>query len=107
MLSEDVSTMRDQIRNLSEVFETWWPQRPRKPMEIYENEFTACLEASSSHKPPKAAQPAMTAASIMMAALLRFAPRSLPADVIYEVREEDFVKLLRGAAKTTSPVRTG
>jgi hypothetical protein len=84
---------------LSEAIIDWWPRRTIEPELIYEREFRACLEAYAATEPPAPLQPVLTGAYVQMAALLKVAPRSLPAEGYYDLDEKDFSKLLRDAAK--------
>lgn len=81
---------------LARAIEAWWPKKARNPEDIYANEFAACLAVMEEHK---AAAAAMKGAYVQMAALLKVAPRTLPADGYYDLGEEDFIALLREAAK--------
>jgi len=84
---------------LSEALVDWWPRRKIEPEQIYETEFRACLEAYAKTEPSVPLQPVLAGAYVLMAALLKVAPRSLPADGYYDLDEKDFLKLLRDAAK--------
>ena len=81
---------------LARAVEAWWPKKRRDAEDIFKNEFTACLEAAAAHP---AASAAMKGAYVQMAALLKAAPRSLPAGDYYDLSEDDFIVLLRDAAK--------
>lgn len=90
---------RDAFHALSRALLAWWPKREREPKDLYEHEFAACVEAASASG--ASAIPARTGAYVQMAALLALAPRSLPADGFYDLREDAFLELLGQAAKTS------
>lgn len=77
-----------------------WPNGEGDPNSICEKEFAHCLEAVGAHE-TEGMKAAMTGAYVQMAALLMAKPRSLPAGGYYEMDEEDFLKLLRAAAKAS------
>jgi len=83
------------LRALSEALLGWWPKRKRDPEDIYKNEFAACLDVLDEN------EPALQGAYLQLAGLLKAKSRSLPADRYYEMDENDFVKLLRDAAKVS------
>ncbi len=82
---------------LTNALLSWWPKQKASPTELYEAHFPACQavrEAAGDR-----ARLAMDAAYLQMAALLKLDPRSLPADGPYNLREDDFVALVRRLAK--------
>ena len=81
---------------LTNALEAGWPRKKREPEDIYANEFAACFDAVEAHP---AAAPAMKGAYMQMVGLLKVAPRTLPPDEYYQLAEEDFIALLRDAAK--------
>ena len=82
---------------LATALRGWWPRRKRDPEDIYNAEYSACL-ALAEHR---AVAPALAAAKIQMAGLLIAKPRGLPPGDHYDVEVEDFLVLLRDAAKTS------
>lgn len=84
---------------LSQALTAWWPRRQTLPKVIYDKEFRACLDAYTSYEPQAKMQPALNAAYVQMAALLKAAPTSLPRDDYYDMDEENFRALLRDGAK--------
>ena len=75
----------------------WWPKQKASPTELYEGSFPACQAVRDTAG--DRARLAMDAAYLQMAALLRLDPRSLPAEGPYNLREDDFVALVRRLAK--------
>lgn len=75
----------------------WWPKQKASPTELYEGSFPACQ--AMREQVGDRARLAMDAAYLQMAALLKLDPRSLPADGPYNLREDDFVALVRRLAK--------
>jgi len=75
----------------------WWPKQKASPTELYEGSFPACQAVRETAG--DRARLAMDAAYLQMAALLRLDPRSLPAEGPYNLREDDFVALVRRLAK--------
>ncbi|NOY93415.1 MAG: hypothetical protein GXP55_19700 [Deltaproteobacteria bacterium] len=84
---------------LSKTLASWWPGREPAPQAIYDSEFRACLERYETFEPAAKMQPALNAAYVQMGALLKAAPKSLPAE-IYEIDATHFQQLLRAAAKS-------
>lgn len=85
--------------SLSKALLDWWPSRKPEPKQIYDTEFSACLVVYNENEPAPKMQPILQGAYLQMAALLKVAPRSLPAGDFYSLDEDDFLKLLRDAAK--------
>jgi hypothetical protein len=76
----------------------WWPKKTRAPAELHEVEFAACVKAREGSDRLRLA---MDAAYIEMAAALRLDKRSLSADGVYQLGEDDFVALVRNVAKAS------
>jgi len=87
--------------SLTQALTAWWPRREPAPKVIYEHEFRACLDAYAAFEPQAKMKPAIDAAYVQMAALLRVAPRTLPTEGLFQLDEADFRLLLRAAAKAS------
>ncbi len=99
LASRHSADIRAPFLSLSKALVDWWPKRQVQPQVIYENEFLACIEPYGEKEPPAKMQPLVKGAYLQIAGQMKVAPWSLPAGGYYDLDEDDFVLLLRDAAK--------
>lgn len=98
MLSADLGeSIQTPLRALSTALSAWWPRRVRDASSICEQEYQACLTAMDEQGSKLVSL--RRAVDVQMAAVLRAVPSSLPAGDYYNLSEDDFLVVLRDAAK--------